>query len=150
MKTTPRRILSVFGTRPEAIKISPVILEMRRSPKRFAPVVCVTGQHREMLRQVLETFGIKPDHDLAVMQPNQTLAGVTARILEGVDRVIATEKPDLVMVQGDTTTAFVTALAAFYQRVPVAHIEAGLRTGDFENPFPEELNRALVDRFATF
>src|SRR2546430_610016 len=103
MKHAPLRILSVFGTRPEAIKMSPLILGMRRAPKRFVPIVCVTGQHREMLRQVLETFGIKPHHDLAVMKPNQTLSGMTARILEGVEAVIAKENPDLLMVQGDTT-----------------------------------------------
>jgi UDP-N-acetylglucosamine 2-epimerase (non-hydrolysing) len=103
-----------------------------------------------MLRQALHTFGIKPDHSLAVMKPNQSLAAMTARILSGVDGVIAKEKPDLLMVQGDTTTAFVAALATFYRRVPVAHIEAGLRTGDYEHPFPEELNRALIDRFAAF
>ncbi len=144
------KVLTVFGTRPEAIKMSPVVLGMQAKPRRFLPVVCVTGQHREMLHQVLQTFGVRPDHDLAIMRPNQTLAGMTARILEGVDAVIAKEKPDLVMVQGDTTTALVAALAAFYHHVPVAHIEAGLRTGDFENPFPEELNRALIDRFAAF
>lgn len=143
-------ILCVFGTRPEAIKMAPLILGMKSLPKRFKPVVCVTGQHREMLRQVLNVFGITPDHDLAVMLPNQTLAGMTARILEGLEAVIVKEKPDLVMVQGDTTTAFAGALAAFYRRVPVAHVEAGLRTGDFENPFPEELNRSLIDRFAAF
>ncbi len=144
------KVLCAFGTRPEAIKMAPLVLGMRRANERFTPIVCVTGQHREMLDQVLETFQIKPDHDLAVMKANQTLSGITARILEGVDTVIAKEKPDLVMVQGDTTTAFVAALAAFYRGVPVAHVEAGLRTGDFENPFPEELNRALIDRFATF
>jgi UDP-N-acetylglucosamine 2-epimerase (non-hydrolysing) len=144
------KVLCAFGTRPEAIKMTPIVLGMRRAKARFTPIVCVTGQHREMLDQVLETFQIAADHDLAVMKTNQTLAGMTSRILEGVDVLIGKEKPDLVMVQGDTTTAFIAALAAFYRRVPVAHIEAGLRTGDFENPFPEELNRALIDRFATF
>ena len=128
----------------------PIVLGMKAASKRFVPVVCVTGQHREMLHQVLQTFGVRPDYDLAVMRPNQSLSGVTSRILQGVDAVIEKEKPDLVMVQGDTTTAFVAALAAFYRHVPVAHVEAGLRTGDFQNPFPEELNRALVDRFARF
>jgi UDP-N-acetylglucosamine 2-epimerase (non-hydrolysing) len=144
------KVLCIFGTRPEAIKMAPLVLEMQREKERFKPIVCVTGQHRQMLDQVLETFEIEPDHDLAVMKRSQTLAGMTARILEGVDMVIAKGKPDLVMVQGDTTTALVAALAAFYRRVPVAHVEAGLRTGDFENPFPEELNRALIDRFAAF
>jgi UDP-N-acetylglucosamine 2-epimerase (non-hydrolysing) len=130
--------------------MAPLILGMKAAREKFSPVVCVTGQHREMLKQVLDTFGIEPDHDLAVMNPNQTLSAMTARILESVSRVIAQEEPDLVMVQGDTTSAFVGALAAFYHRVPIAHVEAGLRTGDFENPFPEELNRVLIDRFATF
>lgn len=128
----------------------PLVLGMRARPKQFTPITCVTGQHREMLRQVLETFGVTPDHDLAVMQPNQTLAGLSARILEGVSAVIERERPDVVLVQGDTTSALAAGLAAFYQRVPVAHIEAGLRTGDFANPFPEELNRSLLDRFADF
>ena len=150
MVSSTFRILVVFGTRPEAIKMAPLVLGMAARPERFRPVVCVTGQHREMLRQVLKTFDIRPDHNLAVMRANQSLAGLSARLLQGLDRVIAAERPDVVMVQGDTTTAFVAALAAFYQRVPVAHIEAGLRTGCFENPFPEELNRALIDRFAAF
>ena len=128
----------------------PIVLGMKAAAKKFAPIVCVTGQHREMLRQVLQTFGVKPDYDLAVMRPNQSLAALTARILGSVERLIEKVKPDLLVVQGDTTTALVAALAAFYRRVPVAHVEAGLRTGDFENPFPEELNRALVDRFAAF
>jgi UDP-N-acetylglucosamine 2-epimerase (non-hydrolysing) len=146
---SPRiKVLAVFGTRPEAIKMAPLILGMRAQPKYFVPVVCVTGQHRQMLQQVLQTFGIEPEHDLAVMRRNQTLASMSARILKGVDAVIAEERPDAVMVQGDTTTAFVAALAGFYRNVPVAHIEAGLRTGDFANPFPEELNRVLIDRFA--
>jgi UDP-N-acetylglucosamine 2-epimerase (non-hydrolysing) len=128
----------------------PVVLGMKAAPTRFAPIVCVTGQHREMLRQVLHTFNVKPDYDLAAMRPNQSLAGMTARLLGSIDRVIEKVKPDLLVVQGDTTTALVAALAAFYRRVPVAHVEAGLRTGDFENPFPEELNRVLIDRFAAF
>lgn len=143
------RVLFAFGTRPEAIKLAPVMLKMREDTS-FDPIVCVSGQHREMLDQVLETFGILPDHDLAVMRPNQTLAALTAAILEGVDRIIRRTKPDLVMVQGDTTTAFVAAAAAFYRRVPVAHVEAGLRTNDFSHPFPEEFNRVLIDKFAEF
>lgn len=144
------KVLCVFGTRPEAIKMAPLVLGMRAAAQVFAPIVCVTGQHREMLEQMLKTFGIKPDHDLAVMRRNQSLAAVTSRILTGIDQVIAKEKPDVLMVQGDTTTALVAAMAAFYRHVPVAHVEAGLRTGDFENPFPEEFNRVLIDRFATF
>jgi len=146
----PLKILCAFGTRPEAIKLAPVVLQMRDQRDTFRPIVCVTGQHREMLDQVLEAFGIKPDCDLAVMRRNQSLAGMTSRILRGIDAAIEKERPDLLIVQGDTTTAFVAALAAFYRKVPVAHIEAGLRTGDFEHPFPEELNRELIDRFATF
>ncbi len=130
--------------------MAPLILGLKEAPERFKPIVCVTGQHREMLQQVLDTFNIKWDHDLAIMRPNQTLTGMTARMLEGIEAVITKEKPDLVIVQGDTTTAFAAALAAFYCRAPVAHVEAGLRTGDFANPFPEELNRALIDRFAAF
>ena len=145
----PIRVLFTFGTRPEAIKLAPVILQMR-ARRDFRPVVCVTGQHREMLDQILKGFGIEPDYDLRVMRPNQSLAGVTEKILKTVDIVVEKEKPDLLIVQGDTTTAFVSALAAFYRQVPVAHIEAGLRTNDFEHPFPEELNRVLVDRFATY
>ena len=146
----PLRILCAFGTRPEAIKLAPVVLQMRDQRDAFRPIVCVTGQHREMLDQVLEAFRIKPDCDLAVMRRNQSLAGMTSRILRGIDSAIEKERPDLLIVQGDTTTAFVAALAAFYRKVPVAHIEAGLRTGDFDHPFPEELNRILIDRFATF
>ncbi|MCL4789403.1 MAG: UDP-N-acetylglucosamine 2-epimerase (non-hydrolyzing) [Verrucomicrobia bacterium] len=144
------RVLAVFGTRPEAIKMSPLILQMKSLPTRFKPIVCATGQQKQMLRQVLDTFGIRPDYDLAVMRPNQTLTGMTARILKGVDSVMSKENPDLVMVQGDTTSAFVAALVAFYHQVVVAHIEAGLRTGNLEHPFPEELNRTLIDRFARF
>jgi UDP-N-acetylglucosamine 2-epimerase (non-hydrolysing) len=146
----PLKILCAFGTRPEAIKLAPVILQMRKQSRTFDSVICVTGQHREMLKQVLDVFEITPDYDLAVMRRNQTLAGMTSRILAGMDGLIEREKPNLLMVQGDTTTAFVASLAAFYRKIPVAHIEAGLRTGDFEHPFPEELNRALIDRFATF
>jgi len=148
--TKPLRILCVFGTRPEAIKLAPVVLQMREERRHFRPIVSVTGQHREMLDQILEAFRIEPDHDLAVMRRNQSLAGMSSRILIGIDSVFEREKPDLLIVQGDTTTAFVAALAAFYRKIPVAHVEAGLRTGDFEHPFPEELNRALIDRFATF
>ena len=144
------RVLCVFGTRPDTIKMAPLVLGMQAQPRNFKALVCVTGQHREMLRPMLDTFGIKPDHNLTVMTRNQTLARMSARVLSRVDAVIAEERPDLLMVQGDTTTSFVAALAAFYQRVPVAHVEAGLRTGDFDHPFPEELNRALIDRFAAF
>ena len=141
------RLLFVFGTRPEAIKLAPLIREARCRPG-LEPVVCVTGQHREMLDQVLDVFGITPDVDLAVMRPDQTLFDVTADVLRGLEGVLREFSPDLVVVQGDTTTALAGALAAYYTRTPVAHVEAGLRTGDRFNPFPEELNRALVDVLA--
>ena len=143
------RAFCVFGTRPEAIKMAPVVLQMQRSPEVFAPVVCVTGQHRHLLDQVLATFGIEPDHDLAVMSENQTLAELSSRVLGTMDKFLENQRPDIVLVQGDTTSAFITALAAFYRKLPCAHIEAGLRTGDFSHPFPEEANRVLIDRIAT-
>src|SRR3954471_24476622 len=121
------KALCVFGTRPETIKMAPVILEMQRHPSVFQPVVCVTGQHREMLDQVLETFGITPDHDLAVMTENQTLAELSSRVLRTIDELLVAQQPDIVLVQGDTTSAFITALAAFYRKIPCAHVEAGLR-----------------------
>jgi UDP-N-acetylglucosamine 2-epimerase (non-hydrolysing) len=136
-----RRLMFVFGTRPEAIKLGPVIAETTRS---FDVRVCVTAQHREMLDQVLRVFGITAHHDLNVMQEGQTLAKTAGRMLAGLDGVIAAEKPDVVVVQGDTTTTLAGALAAFYAGVPVAHVEAGLRTGDRTQPFPEEMNRVLT------
>jgi UDP-N-acetylglucosamine 2-epimerase len=140
----------VFGTRPEAIKLAPVIRELKAHPRAFEIQVCVTGQHREMLDQVLDVFSIRPDHDLDLMQPAQTLAGYAARGLVGLDRLFRDEKPDLVIVQGDTTTTFVAALAAFYRRASVAHVEAGLRSLDKDAPFPEEINRSLATRLADF
>ena len=137
------RVLTVFGTRPEAIKLAPVIRAIEAQPDMTSRV-CVTAQHREMLDQVLDIFAIVPHHDLDVMTPRQSLASLTARALEGVSGVLDAERPDLVLVQGDTTSAFVSALAAFYHRVPVGHVEAGLRTDDRYNPFPEELNRRLA------
>lgn len=142
---TPLKILSIFGTRPEAIKMAPVVRALRQQPDRFTSVVCVTAQHRQMLDQVLSLFAIQPDYDLNLMQANQTLAQITASALTQLDHVIARERPDWVLVQGDTTTALVGALAAFYQRVKVGHIEAGLRTWDKQQPFPEEINRQLAD-----
>ena len=139
-----RRLLFVFGTRPEAIKLAPLIRETRRR-SGFEVVVCVTGQHREMLDQVLDVFGIVPDVDLQVMRPDQTLFDITADVLRGLEGVLHRFSPDLVIVQGDTTTALAGALAAYYARTPVAHVEAGLRTGDKYSPYPEEMNRALVD-----
>lgn len=138
------KVLSVFGTRPEAIKMAPVIRELRRYPE-IESRVCVTGQHREMLDQVLQLFEIVPDHDLRVMQQNQSLARVTARVLEGIDPILEIERPDWVLVQGDTTTVMATALAAFYRQIPIGHVEAGLRTHDRYQPFPEEINRRVAD-----
>lgn len=144
-----RKILVVCGTRPEGIKLAPVIHELRKI-KRFETVLCVTGQHREMLGQVLAFFGLKPDFDLALMTPGQTLTALSAALLAGMKRVLDTVKPDLVVVQGDTTTALIGALAAFYEQRKVAHVEAGLRTGNKHLPFPEEMNRILISRLADF
>ncbi len=141
-----RTLLFVFGTRPEAIKLSPLI---RRLQPRYRVQVCVTAQHRRMLDQVLEAFAIRPDYDLDVMRPGQTLMQSAARILGALEPVIAASHPDLLVVQGDTTTTFCGALAGFYSGVPVAHVEAGLRTGDLRQPFPEEANRVLASRLAT-
>ncbi|HID77610.1 MAG TPA: UDP-N-acetylglucosamine 2-epimerase (non-hydrolyzing) [Planctomycetaceae bacterium] len=140
--------LLVFGTRPEAIKMSPVVLECLRRPGAVRPLVCSVGQHREMLGQVVEYFGIQPDVELDLMEPDQPLAGLTARCLEALDDLLARLQPECVVVQGDTTTAMATALVAFYRRLPVVHIEAGLRTGDVARPFPEELNRRVADMVA--
>jgi len=139
----------VFGTRPEAIKLCPVVQHLRRLSERYRVCVAVTAQHREMLDQVLGVFGVKPDHDLNLMLPGQALAQTTARAVAALDQVLAEEEPDMVLVQGDTTSTLCGALAAFYRRVPVAHIEAGLRTGDRFQPFPEEMNRLLTTRLAT-
>jgi UDP-N-acetylglucosamine 2-epimerase len=144
-----RPVLVVFGTRPEAIKLAPVIRALRHSA-RLTVRVCVTGQHREMLDQMLNVFGITPDHDLAVMQPEQDLFDVTARTLTGMRAVLDREPPAALLVQGDTTSAFAAALAAFYRRVPVGHVEAGLRTGQPFNPFPEEMNRRLTTHLASW
>ena len=142
-----RKILFVFGTRPEAIKLCPVLLNLRQST-RFQVRVCVTAQHRSMLDQVLAAFNVTPDCDLDLMQPGQTLAQITARILVALEPVIQAEQPDMLLVQGDTTTTFCGALAAFYSGIPVGHVEAGLRTGDMSQPFPEELNRVLTTRLS--
>jgi UDP-N-acetylglucosamine 2-epimerase (non-hydrolysing) len=138
-------IAVIFGTRPEAIKLVPVILALRRQPA-VACRVCITAQHRQMLDQVLHDFDLAPDADLNLMQPNQGLAGLTARAIEAIDRLLAQERPRLVVIQGDTTTTFCAALAAFYNRIPVAHVEAGLRTGNLDAPWPEEANRLLTTR----
>ena len=138
----------IFGTRPEAIKLAPVILAAKADP-RFKCKVCVTAQHREMLDQVLKVFKIKPDVDLNLMRPNQTLAGLTARAIRGIDTYLAQEKPDMIIVQGDTTTVFCAALCAFYHKIPIGHVEAGLRTGNKYSPFPEEANRVLATHIST-
>ena len=142
-----KKVAVVFGTRPEAIKLCPVVLALKADPA-FDCRVCVTGQHKEMLYQVLDVFGVKPDIDLGLMRPNQTLGGLTARAIAALDDYLAQENPDIVMVQGDTTTVLAGALAAFYHHIPVAHVEAGLRTGNMESPWPEEANRVLTTRLA--
>lgn len=138
------RILVVYGTRPEAIKMCPLILEMKNRPE-IECVVCLTGQHREMLDQVNGLFGIKADYDLNIMQESQSLADITSKVLQGLDHVLNKEKPDVVLVHGDTTTSFAAALAAFYRNIPVGHVEAGLRTYNMKAPYPEEFNRQAVD-----
>jgi len=144
-----RKILLIFGTRPEAIKLCPVVRNLREHPSRFEVTVCVTAQHREMLDQVLDAFDVRPDHDLDLMLPGQTLFQSTSRILAGLERVFVAEQPDMAIVQGDTTTTFCGALAAFYLNIPVAHVEAGLRTGDLRQPFPEEMNRVLTSHLTS-
>lgn len=142
-----KKVSVIFGTRPEAIKLCPVVLALKKDPA-FDCKVCVTGQHKEMLYQVLDVFGVTPDVDLELMRPNQTLGGLTARALAALDEYLTKEKPDIVMVQGDTTTVLAGALAAFYHHIPVAHVEAGLRTWNLESPWPEEANRQLTTRLA--
>lgn len=143
-----KKILFVFGTRPEAIKLCPVALHLRARSDDFQVKVCVTAQHRELLDQVLDAFEVKPDYDLGLMLPGQTLFQSTSRILAGLEPVLEAERPDMVLVQGDTTTTLCGALAAFYCKVPVGHVEAGLRTGDPLQPFPEEMNRVLTTHLA--
>lgn len=145
-----KKILLVFGTRPEAIKMAPLVLEFKKHPNEFETYVCVTGQHREMLDQVLNLFEIIPDYDLNIMKPGQDLYDITSRILLGIRSVLTELTPDVVLVHGDTTTSMSAALAAFYQQIPVAHIEAGLRTGDKYSPWPEEINRQLTGRIASW
>ena len=143
------KVLSVFGTRPEAIKMAPVVRALEAA-EGFVSRVCVTAQHREMLDQVLDLFGLTPDHDLDLMKPGQNLAELTARILTGLRPVLLEEKPDVVLVHGDTTTTLATTLGAFYEGIPVGHVEAGLRTGNLKAPFPEEANRVLADRVCSW
>ncbi len=140
----------VFGTRPEAIKMAPLVKEFQARANEFDTIVCVTGQHREMLKQVLELFDIKPDYDLEIMKEGQDLYDVTTRVLLGMREVLKKTKPDVVLVHGDTTTSTAAALAAFYQQIPVGHVEAGLRTHNIYSPWPEEMNRQLTGRMATY
>ena len=137
------RAMVIYGTRPEAIKVAPLI-DRLRSSDHFDVITAVTGQHREMLDQVNALFGISPDHDLDLMVPGATLAELSSRALSSISRVLSDDRPNVVVVQGDTSTAFMAALAAFYERIPVVHLEAGLRTGDLSSPFPEEANRRLT------
>lgn len=143
------KVLLVFGTRPEAIKMCPLVLELKKH-EQIDCKVCLTGQHREMLRQVMDSFGITEDYNLDIMRDKQSLTTITADILLKLEEVLHDEKSDVVLVHGDTTTSFVAALAAFYQKIPVGHVEAGLRTGDMYSPYPEELNRQLIGRIATY
>ncbi len=144
------KILLVFGTRPEAIKMAPLVKEFQKNKEDFETVVCVTGQHREMLDQVLRIFEIEPDYDLNIMKQGQDLYDITARVLTGMRDVLKECKPDVVLVHGDTTTSTATALAAFYQQIPVGHVEAGLRTNNIYSPWPEEMNRQITGRIATY
>lgn len=140
-----KKVMLVFGTRPEAIKMCPLVNELKSHPEDFETVVCVTGQHREMLDQVLKVFHVVPDHDLAIMRPGQTLFDITCDVLLKMKAVLEAERPDVVLVHGDTTTSFAAALACFYLQIPVGHVEAGLRTRDIYSPWPEEFNRQAVD-----
>ena len=145
-----KKIMFVFGTRPEAIKMSPLVKEFQKNPLDFQTTVCVTGQHRQMLDQVLHIFNITPDYDLDIMKQGQDLYDVTARVLIGMRDVLKEAQPDIVLVHGDTTTSTSAALAAFYQQIPVGHVEAGLRTGNIYSPWPEEMNRLITSRIATY
>ena len=142
------KVMSVFGTRPEAIKMCPLVKQFEKE-EEIDSIVCLTGQHREMLQQVIDIFGTKVHYNLDIMQPRQTLTTITTSVLEKMEAVLEKEKPDIVLVHGDTSTSFVAALAAFYQKIPVGHVEAGLRTFDKFSPFPEEMNRCLTGRIAT-
>lgn len=144
-----KRILLVFGTRPEAIKMCPLVTELKKH-QAFDVRVCLTGQHREMLRQVMDAFAVKEDVNLDIMQEGQTLVSITTAVLSGMERILEGMKPDLVLVHGDTTTSYVAALAAFYKQIPVGHVEAGLRSGNIYSPFPEEMNRLMTDRISVW
>jgi len=149
MVKTMKKVMLAFGTRPEAIKMCPLVLELKKR-KRIQTVVCVTGQHRQMLDQVLSAFGVVPDYDLAVMKEKQTLFDITTGILSGIKAVLEKERPDVVLVHGDTSTTFVTALACFYMQIPIGHVEAGLRTYNIHSPYPEEFNRQAVSIISAF
>jgi len=142
------KVMTIFGTRPEAIKMAPIVLQLQEQSDKFIPITVVTAQHREMLDQVLEIFKIKPDYDLNIMRPNQTLAGITSRVLTKLDDILDEARPDIVLVHGDTTTTFAASVSAFYHQIPVGHVEAGLRTWDKYSPYPEEMNRQLTDVLA--
>ncbi|MBQ4393859.1 MAG: UDP-N-acetylglucosamine 2-epimerase (non-hydrolyzing), partial [Paludibacteraceae bacterium] len=144
-----KTILLVFGTRPEAIKMAPLVKKLQSEPDKFKTVICVTAQHRQMLDQVLHIFDIVPDYDLDIMKPNQDLYDITARVLVGMRDVLKEVQPDVVLVHGDTTTSTAAALAAFYQQIPVGHVEAGLRTHNIYSPWPEEMNRQITGRITT-
>jgi UDP-N-acetylglucosamine 2-epimerase (non-hydrolysing) len=146
-RVMPIRVMVVFGTRPEGIKMMPVVRALRAHPA-IAPIVCTTGQHRQMLDQVFTVFGESFDHDLDIMAPNQTLGDITARVLDRLGRLLSVARPDLVLVHGDTTTAMAAALAAFYAKIPIGHVEAGLRSFDLQRPWPEEFNRVAIDAIA--
>lgn len=148
--TKTKKIMLIFGTRPEAIKMCPLVNVLKAQPQHFQTVVTVTGQHREMLDQVLQDFGVAPDYDLSIMKPNQTLFDVTCEILSKLKQVLETEAPDVVLVHGDTTTSFAAALSCFYMHIPVGHVEAGLRTHNIASPWPEEFNRQAVDLITHF
>ena len=145
-----KKVMLVFGTRPEAIKMAPLVKEFQKNPTDFETIVCVTGQHREMLDQVLDIFDIKPDYDLNIMKQGQDLYDVTSRVLTGMRDVLMEARPDVVLVHGDTTTSTAAALAAFYQQIPVGHVEAGLRTHNIYSPWPEEMNRQITGRIAAY
>ena len=145
-----KKIMLVFGTRPEAIKMAPLAIELKKDEANYKTIICVTGQHREMLDQVLHIFDIKPDYDLNIMKQGQDLYDITSRVLTGMRDILQKEKPDIVLVHGDTTTSTATALAAFYQQIPVGHVEAGRRTHNIYSPWPEEMNRQLTGRIATY
>ena len=145
-----KKIMLIFGTRPEAIKMAPLVKMFQKDNKNFKTIVCVTAQHRQMLDQVLDLFEIKPNYDLDIMQQEQDLYSITSRVLVGIKQILVSEKPDIVLVHGDTTTTMTASLAAFYQQIPVGHVEAGLRTNNIYSPFPEEINRQITGRIATY